>query len=252
MYGSLSTVVATGRSLYPRVVVRCSLLVGAGLVVAGCIALDDDPGRLTVVSTVPGPGGRHPAGAPLSVRFDRYLDPEVDWTPAVALRSGALDIAADVAYDPAGPDLVVTPQLALRPGVGYRLALDADGLQALGGAALEDDLELAFVAVSGPGRAPVAPVDFETEVRPLLERRCDCHGLEPRAYPPLEPDALVTLPSKLFPQLALVEAGSPLRSFLVLKILPDYPGLPGTSMPPGSPLTPDERRLLVAWVRSLR
>src|SRR5687768_2480164 len=112
----MSTVVATPVRRYPGAVVQRFSPVLSGIALAGCIALDEDPGRLEVVSSEPAPGRSHPAGEPLRVRFDRYLDPAADWTPAVSLRSADVDIGADVGYDPAGPDLVVVPRIALRPG----------------------------------------------------------------------------------------------------------------------------------------
>jgi hypothetical protein len=93
--------------------------------------------------------------------------------------------------------------------------------------------------------------DFETDVRPLLERRCGCHGPAPAEWPPLEPEVLAHEPSRGDPHLVLLDPGAPMRSALVLKVLPGYPGISGGSMPPGAPLSEAERRVLFDWVRSL-
>ncbi len=176
----------------------------------------------------------------------------MNWDAAVTLSSADVAVGADVGYDPAGPDLVVIPRLALRPGLGYRVAVRADVLRGIDGSELEEDVEIAFVAERSPAAPPTAPVDFEADLAPVFARECGCHGPEPKVYPPLTADALLALVPQRDPELPFVAPGAPLRSLLVLKVLPGYPGLLGETMPPDHPLPPDEIRLVVEWVRALR
>jgi hypothetical protein len=213
---------------------------------------DADPESLSVVTSAPRAGARHPAADPLRVRFNRYLDPRLDWDLAVTLTSADVPIGIDVGYDPAGPDLVVLPRLALRPGLGYRVVVAADAVRGIDGSTLDDDVEIGFVAAPGEAAPPPAPVDFDADLAPLFARRCGCHGPEPAVYPPLTAGALLGLEPQRDPTLPFVAPGAPLRSLLVLKVLPGYPGLLGETMPPDHPLAPDEIRQVVEWVRALR
>jgi hypothetical protein len=213
---------------------------------------EGDPEPLTVASSDPAAGAAIAADAPLRVVFDRYLDPGMGWDQAATLQSGDLAVGADVAYDPAGPALVVVPRLALRPGLGYRLTLSADVIRGIDGSKLDDDVEIGFATTPAAGRPAPAPVDFDADLAPLFADRCGCHGPEPKVYPPLTRDALLSLPARRDPHLPLVAPGAPLRSLLVLKLLPGYPGILGEAMPPDHALSGDAIRQVVAWVASLR
>jgi hypothetical protein len=232
--------------------VRSFPFLAGALAAAGCAVFDADPEPLAIVASAPRAGARHPAAEPLRVRFDRYLDPRLAWDAAVTLSSADVAVGIDVGYDPAGPDLVVIPRLALRPGLGYRLTIAAGAVRGVDGSELDDDVEIGFLAEAGGAAPPPAPVDFERDLAPLFARECGCHGPEPAVHPPLTAGALLTLAPQRDPELPFVEPGAPLRSLLVLKVLPGYPGLLGEEMPPDHPLAPDEIRRIVEWVRALR
>lgn len=229
-----------------------ALLFGVIAGPSACLIAGEEQSALHVVESEPAAGAVHPASAPLRVRFDRYLDPGMDWPRAAALRSGDAEFAVTVAYDPAGPGLVVVPRNALRPGLGYVLRLPAERLRGIDGSTLGADIEIPFRAAPAVVQPAPRPVDFEADLSPIFDRACGCHGPEPAVYPPLTREALLTLPSRRHPDLPLVEPGGPLRSMLVLKVLPGYPGLLGESMPPEAPLPPDEIRLVVEWVSAVR
>lgn len=202
-----------------------------------------------MLATEPVEAAEHPADRALRVRFDRYLDPDVSGAVMVGLVSGDVGVGVDVAYDPVDRALVISPQFELRPGIGYVLTVARDGLRGFDGAVLESDLTLHFIAglaVDPPVGAP-APVDFDDEVAPVLAARCGCHGPEPAAFPPLTPAGLINVESQRQPGRILVRPGRPLRSYLIQRVLVDYPGVRG------QPKTLDdaERRLLIDWVSGL-
>ncbi len=205
-----------------------------------------------MVSTQPEAGAVHPADAPLRVVFDHYLEPNLGLDASATLGSGAATFAARITYDPVARALLVVPLVTLRADLGYTLTVHADAIRGYAGETLAADVTLGFRA--GRAAAPrtaLPPVDFDRELRPVLEAKCDCHGPEPAVYPPLDPESLVGQPSQRQPDRTLVQPGRALHSYLVQRVLPDYPGVRGLPMPLDAPLSDDELRALVSWVERL-
>lgn len=216
----------------------------------GC--LDADPlHALRVIDTQPTQGADHPSGAPIRIVFDGYLDPAVDLERAVLLSSGEISAAADVGHDPSGPGLVILPRIGLRADLTYTVTLDPTLVFGIDGRQLAAPFVLGFVARSTPTAPPPEPITFARDLAPIFERSCSCHGEEPAAFPPLRPAALIDVPSPSDPSKMLVDPGDPLRSVLLLKVLPDYPQIFGLAMPPeGPPLSGANIRALVSWIEA--
>lgn len=207
---------------------------------------------MSVVATEPAAGAVHPADAPLRVVVDRYLDPDVPVVNAATLSSGEATFAARVGYDPVSRALLVVPPVPLRADLGYTLTVHADALVGYQGETLAEDFAFGFRA--GRARAPrtaLPPADFDRDVRPVLEAKCDCHGPEPAVYPALTPEALIGARSQRQPDRVLVEPGRALHSYLVQRVLPEYPGVRGLPMPVEAPLDEEALRMLVSWVERL-
>ncbi len=204
-----------------------------------------------MVSTSPVEAGTLAADAPILIRFDRYLAPLPVDAATLMLTSGERPVDGAVLYDPVAKGLAFQPTEELVPGLAYTLTLTPDAVRGLDGAQLDEDATLDFRATPADGLPPPPPVDFERDIAPILAGRCSCHGLAPLSYPQLTPEALVEVPSLRTPYLNLVEPGVPLRSLLVRKILPGYPGVQGEDMPPDGPLSHAEQRLIVDWVRGM-
>jgi hypothetical protein len=110
-----------------------------------------------------------------------------------------------------------------------------------------------------PGVSPaadLAPVDFETEVVPLLGKRCvSCHltGQEQGGlalHPKAAYASLVGVRSQQS-ELMLVEPGDPARSYLYRKLTNTHQatGGEGEPMPMGAwPLEPAELELMRRWI----
>lgn len=214
----------------------------------GClIGAEDQMKPLQIVTAIPTQGAAHPADTPLRLITDRYLDPTRDWAQAVQLTSGELRFAVEVGYDPVAPGLVIVPIAALRPGLGYTLTVFADSLYGLDGSQLEADLTLDFVAAVGLNTPEPAPLDFDTDVAPILTANCGCHG--PDLPPRMTEADLLDQPSLVDPDRWMVRRGLPMQSTLILKVLDGYPHRLGQQMPPeGPPLDPERLRTLVTWV----
>lgn len=220
-------------------------------VASGCVAGNDAEGRLSVASQAPDDGETWPANAPLEIRFDRYLATLPVRSPGIRLVSADTDVPLGLLYDPVERALLLQPEFELTPGVGYLLTVDAGAIRALDGTTLGETVEIGFVATPGGAQPPQPTVDFEADVRPIFERRCSCHGAPPLTWPELTPESLVDVASRANPALSLVAPGAPLRSQLVRKLLPGYPGVPGQPMPPEGPLSADALHTVLDWVRDL-
>jgi hypothetical protein len=100
--------------------------------------------------------------------------------------------------------------------------------------------------------------DVPDKVLEIFENKCafaGCHAgasstdldlTEKFAYA-----SLVNQPSSDFPNLALVKAGDPLKSYLIMKLV-GASGIKGARMPKGSePLSKTELKTIAAWIKSL-
>lgn len=223
----------------------------------GCLVDEPDVAPLEVVESVPADGAGFPGGAPILVRFDRYLDPRTVGSAAASLSSSDVPVGVSVGYSPVDRAIVLEPLLDLRPGLGYRVEVPADRVRAWDGGALEADFAFDFVAEpAGAARPTVPRVDFDTEIAPVFSARCGCHGPTPppgtvRAWPPLDEGGLVGVESRALPGVDLVEPGAPMASVLVLRLLPDHPGGLGPAKPPDGPLPDGTLRTIVSWVQEL-
>ena len=196
--------------------------------------------------TRPAAGQQWPADEPLVVEVDRWLEPSSVSAAAVTLTSGELTAGVRIQYDPVGPSLMVRPDRALRPGLGYVLTVDGSAFEALGGGPGHEVRAVSFEASFPSGwQAPPAPSD--EEMADLFAGRCGCHGAEQMVFPTLDRAGLVGVESRRQPGRSLVVPGRPMDSHLVLKVLADYPGVRGMQ----KTLSDDERRQIVRWVRNL-
>lgn len=226
-----------------RLVLVTSLLGWAYLSACGA---DGDTLVPVVEATRPAPGEVWPADRPLTVIYGSWLDPRTVRDGVATLSSGELETAVGVAYDPVGPAVMVYPLTALRPGLGYTLTLDGARLTALGGDVGGATVTVGFRAGPVEGWSP-PPAPSDGEMADLFARRCGCHGPAPAASPALTREAMVGVPARRRPDRLLVEPGRPLDSELVLRVLPDHPGVRGME----KTLTDDERRQIIRWVEHL-
>ena len=203
--------------------------------------------RLYVASTVPEQGAVHPADAPLRIRFEGYLHPATRWGGAVTVESGEMGHGVSVGYDPVDQSLVVTPTVPFRPGLAYTLTVPEERVIGAVGAVFEEAFTLDFVA--GPPTALPAPeaTVFADHVAPIFVAQCGCHGPTGETAPVLTPSALLGEASWRQPNWPLVNPGRPMSSYLVLRMLPDYPGITG----PTKVLEDDEVRVVIDWIRHL-
>ena len=217
---------------------------------AGCVAGDDAAMDLKVAGTSPASGGTWPADRSVVIRFDRYLSTSMD-PAAMTLTSGERTVPVAPLYDPVERALLVQPAEELVPGVAYTLTVQPGAVYGLDGQTLSEDLRLGFFATSALPEPPAPRVDFERDLAPLFAGRCACHGPPRRQHPELTEEGLIDRPSQRQPGALLVRPGLPMRSMLVRKLLPGYPGVPGEQMPPGDTLPASDLRRIIDWIDTL-
>lgn len=157
-----------------------------------------------------------------------------------------------IELDPLDHTLTATPVDPFEPNLTYTWEVDETRLRGSGGRP---------VAPVAPYRMPVAADASDPEpeepvvvrwddVAPIVAQRCDpCHNDAP--LEPIRPPALA-LRSTVFEERRLVAPYDAPRSYLVEKLVPEYPDRFGAIMPPPwgeqPPLTTEELRMLVDWV----
>jgi len=101
--------------------------------------------------------------------------------------------------------------------------------------------------VASPGNPPAKPVDFLTDVRPILERRCfECHGERKRPKGKLKLSDMASVLARDPSDAALVP-GDPAASLIYQRIT--LPRDNEDAMPPeDGPLTPGEIDTIRRWI----
>ena len=163
----------------------------------------------------------------IEINFNSYLDPETfNSYGTFRMRSGGLTNAGRVDYWMTRRQLRFRPNADLEPRLSYQLQLLADDLRSITGSPLHtlailprlhtsEDLE-----PTDPLRRP--EVSWE-EVEAIFEIHCnDCHSDPNWMLPELTRESLIHKRSEQV-DARLVEPFSAPRSYLMHKILPDYP-----------------------------
>lgn len=211
---------------------------------------------LTVEDVQPDGGdvGRRPE---IRLQFDTYLEEDrlLDYGVA-SLESGGLRISGRVEYEMAARTLVFRPLRDLVPDLTYRLVLRADYLRSVTGAPLGEVELPSFVSSDEDATTESAEtprIGWE-QVDAILERKCrSCHADPQWGLNPLTRASLVGARSEQT-DAVLVAPYDPGDSYLMHKILPDYPLRRFTIQPPpwsrADPLTTSERRAIEVWIRN--
>jgi hypothetical protein len=210
----------------------------------------------------------------LALRFDRHLDPFAVYpSAAVRLSSGRRQVELEVSWDPVDRAVYAIPTKRLTPGVRYVFeVVDPDLLPDLTGRTLDADAVEALrtpftVDEEGVERSiPTDGIDL-TDPEAAFRRYvvggpgacAGCHtagALYPNTDLALDDlDEVKRRQAKTSPERKLVVAGQPARSYLLHKLLFDYPDIGGEPMPLGIDMSDSDRRNALratqAWIQSL-
>jgi len=194
---------------------------------------------------------------PFTIRFNQYLDTgALDIFGAVEARSGGIRARSFVRYSAVDRSLTFFPVRNFQPSLIYRLTVDDELVLPLDGAPLEPSFNRRFQTAEGgtvEQHREVDTVYFDESIAPLFESGCGCHytsdGLASLAY-----DDLVGVPSEQHPSALLVRPFDPPRSYLLMKVLRDYPGRRLDRMPPPWSDEPtlgvDSLHLIEDWIET--
>lgn len=192
----------------------------------------------------------------IRVRFDTFIEDDelIDFS-AVSLQSAGLRVTGRVTWEMTTRTLVFRPLRDLVPGLQYTLSLAPDYLESVTGAPFRSSDLPKFEAVEGGGSAADPEIDSSWDaVDTIFERKCrSCHADPQWQLNPLTRASMIGQPSAQTDQLVVLPF-DPADSYLMHKILPDYPIRRFTVQPPpwshAEPLTDVERRLVEAWIRN--
>lgn len=201
------------------------------------------------------------------IRLNQYLQEDSARSYAVvSLQTGGRGVGG--AYTPIMTEraLLWSPNNPLRDGFEYTLTVSGEGLESVTGAPTPPSYStsVTFLAEEMVTPNEVTSLDLALEpgwgeVEALFEQKgCyTCHG--EASWHELNPLTYNALVGKKSAQsdLYLVRFKDPVNSYLMHKLLPDYPIRRGTAQPPewaempasNEPLTKDELWLVERWIR---
>ncbi len=226
--------------------------------------VDDVPERpgpydrfLEVIDVSPGEGDI-PERPTLRIRFNDYLDDDelLDYS-IVSLQSGGLRAAGRVDYEMTTRTLVFEPFGPLEHGLTYQVVVRGDFLRSVTGAPLATaNLPRLRVDRSAESATPglALPSAGWDRVDAIFEAKCrSCHSDPQWALDPLTRDSMIGRPSEQT-GIPLVTPFDPDESYLMRKILHDYPLRRFTVQPPpwsgATALTVEETLVVETWIRN--
>lgn len=229
--------------------------------------------RVVEISPPTGKNNRLAAKPTFAIEFDQYLDDDTFKSYQTAsLRSGGLGVGGNQTYIMTTKTLLWEARSELRPGFEYTFQVGLSNIRSVTDSPRFPDEQVSRIYIAEDDEEvpeedqmlEVVSHDFELSRDPVFwesvealfqEKQCyECHGQQD--WPLLTDLTREGLVGERSTQrdLFLVRPGDPTDSYLMHKILPDYPVREGTVQPPpwsetGAPLTTEELWLVERWIR---
>jgi hypothetical protein len=192
---------------------------------------------------------------PITVTFNQYLDTDTfAYHNAFSLNSGGIWANGYARYRMTDRSLTFFPIRDMRPELIYTLSVNADTVTALGGVPLTSPFSLHFqTAASGTidQHRLQSALSFVSDIEPIVTRSCDCHALDDSLVP-ISRDALCGVEAEGYQGRLLVVPFDPPHSYLMHKLLWDYPDRLLSGMPPAwdarSPLEVSQIGQIETWI----
>ncbi|MFW5967614.1 MAG: c-type cytochrome [Persicimonas sp.] len=191
------------------------------------------------------------------VYFSDYVDDDTFRSYAFAnLTAGGLRTTGSADYRMVDRAVVWDPRGGLEEGFTYDFSIEAELQSASGSPFLGLDSTPRFVIdeEADATSIPELPDASWSQVESIFDESCaSCHADESRGLNPLTYDALVGRPSEQVDR-ALVVPGDPADSYLMHKLLDDYPDIRFTHQPPpwdedSDRLSDEQLRVIEGWIR---
>jgi len=192
---------------------------------------------------------------PITITFSEYLDPDsFDYFNAIRLRSGSISGPGWARYSLVDRSLTWYPTRELRSNLIYTLKVNPETVRSIFGEELALETAITF-ETAGSGTVEqnrrITSVSYGDSIAPILQRNCSCHNGDAELTR-LEYENLVDVPSHQRSSRVLVVPFEPARSYLIHKLLDDYPYRRLEPMPPSwsaEPVLDEEAlRLIESWV----
>ncbi|MBA2663251.1 MAG: hypothetical protein H0U74_13240 [Bradymonadaceae bacterium] len=194
----------------------------------------------------------------LELEFTDYLNPDTYLSfNLVALQSGGIVARGDAEYIMSTKTVRWTPRRALEPGFHYTVLLAAEDVRSVTASPLllsPDSPRYVVDETLNPTPHPTRPEGRWAQVEAIFEARCaSCHRDPQWQLNPLTFESLVGKRSAQSEHLVVRPYDAP-ASYLMHKILPDYPLRRFTVQPPpwapdNDPLSREELQLVESWIR---
>ena len=246
----------TFRNLANALLVAALVLLGA---VCGCSIepTAEEAAPLLVERSEPGANSTDiPLNPPIRFYFNQYLDtaPLRYWN-MVSVRSKGIYAGGRAYYDMVDRRIRFELYRPLDHHLKYTITLNDEVIRSVDGTALdpvEINVQTGGGLVEHPQRKPYPT--YEQRMASLFEQGCSCHGEPQRQLPALTHESLLSTWSSQLPDRRLVQPFDAPNSYLMHKVLWDYPIREGQPMPPpwsgGEQLQRDKLRLIERWIRS--
>ena len=220
----------------------------------------DDPVSLKVVDLYPPEGSIEvPLNTKIIIHFDQYLDPEpLRYWNMVRVRSNGVYAGGASYYDMVDKRIRFELYSQLKPDFRYSYELQVDSLSSITGALLEAEVPEPIIFQTGTGVVINEDKEpnptYSEDIQIILSEYCSCHGSDQWKMEEFTRQTLTESFSEQIPELRLVQPFDAPKSYMMHKILWDYPVRGGQPMPPpwsGGELLPVETlRLIEYWIRS--
>ncbi len=237
--------------------------VGAGLACVAltfCACASKEPAdgldrSLYVVDVAPRPDdGLLPVNPRIDIVFNRYLDTEeLTYFNAISLESGGVRAWDRAVYRLTGKRATLIVRSELQGSLYYDMSFNPEVLRSVEGYPFVGPDSIRFEVGDGLAEYPAPQVPEWSDVAPLFAACDECHGDEEWSLPRVDREGMVGVWSQQAPSLLLVRPGDASQSYLMHKILPDYPLRDGTVQPPPwaglSALSEGELDLVERWIQ---
>lgn len=195
-----------------------------------------------------------PVNQPLVLTFSEYLDANsFEYFNALDVRSGSIRGRGRTRYSAVDKSLTFFPTRAMRPGLIYTLTVSPENVRSVFGEELLVDFSVRFETgdLSVDQERRITSLSFERDITPIFEAGCSCHQQDP-SLASLRYGDLVGVASSQLGDRLLVLPFEPADSYLLQKLLPDYPNRLLEPMPPswssGPELSLADLRAVEHWI----
>lgn len=187
--------------------------------------------------------------------FNTYVDPApLTYWNTLSLTSGGVTAFGPTSYRMVDRQIVLRTTRNMEPDFTYQLAVNSEVLQSVTGRPYAGPPVFTYQTGEALEEAPATPEAYPVwaDVEPIFATCNRCHADPEWKLDELNVEQMVGRPSRQATNLHIVEAYQPWKSYLMHKILWDYPVREQSPQPPAwagyQQLSIEQQRLIEAWI----